>query len=251
MTIVCLGKTEIVQSRLLKNNAFCIRRQHASIAIQKSDHVIFNQLSASQMTRTKTLPALLAAITAITTGCATTAAVQAVGTAVNIAMQLSGIKTDTGNETKKVLEIPMRISAGSELNTTHYGQSLSLVVRVYQLRSSRAFGDLPYSAASADDAGKAALGEDLIAVEDVVLIPGKHYDLTQKLATDSTTIGVVGLFRSPAHRRWKIAFDAVASQETGITVGAHACALTAGRGVVSGAQSSEQSRTLSGVHCDG
>jgi type VI secretion system protein VasD len=204
------------------------------------------------MTRTKKhLAFLLAATVAITTGCATTAAVQAVGTAVNIAMQLSGIKTETGGDTQKTVEIPMRISAGSELNTTHSGQSLSLVVRVYQLRSGRAFGDLPYSAASADDAGKAVLGEDLISVEDVVLIPGKHYDLTQKLATDSTTIGVVGLFRSPAHRRWKIAFDALASQETGITIGAHACALTAGRGVVSGTQPTGQSRTLSGVHCGG
>ncbi|TVT69811.1 MAG: type VI secretion system lipoprotein TssJ [Denitromonas halophila] len=203
------------------------------------------------MTLQKKLLALLVAIVATNTGCATTGAVQAVGTAVNIAMQLSGIKTDAGNKEQKGVEVPMRISAGKELNTTPSGHSLSLVVRVYQLRNGRAFGELPYPAASGDDAGKAVLGEDLVAVEDVVLIPGKNYDLTQKLTADSTTIGVVGLFRSPARRRWKLTFDAVASQETGITVGAHACALTAGRGVVSGAQPADQSRTLSGVSCDG
>ncbi len=203
------------------------------------------------MTHSKRLIALLLATVIISTGCATTAAVQAVGTAVNIAMQLSGIKTESAEKDTKPIELPMRISAGKALNTTDAGQSLSLVVRVYQLRGKRAFDELHYSAASSNDAGKAALGEELVAVEDIVLIPGKTYDITQKLAADSTTIGVVGLFRSPANRRWKIAFDALASREDGITIGAHACALTAGRGVLASADQTERSRTLSGVHCSG
>ena len=135
------------------------------------------------------------------------------------------------------------------INTAPSGEPLSLVVRIYQLRSDRAFGDMAYSAASADDGGKALLKDDLIAVRDVVLIPGKSYDMPQTLPEGGTVIGIVGLFHSPAAGRWKLAFDAAASGEIGITVGAHACALTAGRGALTDASPIETARTLSGVQC--
>ncbi|MFV0663245.1 type VI secretion system lipoprotein TssJ [Denitromonas sp.] len=193
---------------------------------------------------------LAVVITLILSGCAGTAAVQAVGTAVNIAMQLSGIKTDATGSASPSTEVALRISAGKELNASTSGAPLSLVVRIYQLRSDRSFGDMPYSAATADDAGRSVLKEDLIAVRDVVLIPGKSYDLPQTLPDGGKVIGVVGLFHSPANGRWKIAFDAQASSDDGITIGAHACALTAGRGALSAASSIETSRTLSGVQCN-
>ena len=192
---------------------------------------------------------LLAALVSLSlAGCGGATAVQAVGTAVNIAMQLSGIKTDTGSAPKPT-QVALRISAGKALNTAPSGEPLSLVVRIYQLRSDRAFGDMAYSAASADDGGKALLKDDLIAVRDVVLIPGKSYDMPQTLPEGGTVIGIVGLFHSPAPGRWKLAFDAAASGESGITVGAHACALTAGRGALTDASPIETARTLSGVQC--
>ncbi|MBT0963776.1 type VI secretion system lipoprotein TssJ [Denitromonas iodatirespirans] len=183
-------------------------------------------------------------------GCAATSAVQAAGAAVNIAMQLAGIKTDNGGDAPKTTDVPLSISAGKELNTTADGRALSLVVRIYQLRSHRAFDTLPYAMASGEDAGRALLGDELIATKDVVLIPGKHYELLQQLPQGGTTIGVVGLFHAPARGRWKIAFDAEASRDTGITVGAHACALTAGRGVLSDTSSTDFVRTLAGVQCN-
>lgn len=183
-------------------------------------------------------------------GCAATSAVQAAGAAVNIAMQLAGIKTGTGGNIPTTTDVPLSISAGKELNTTRDGQALSLVVRVYQLRSRRAFDELPFDMASGEDGGRAFLGDELIATKEVVVIPGKHYDLEQKLPHGGTTIGVVGLFHAPARGRWKIAFDAERSREAGITIGAHACALTAGRGVLSDAAFTDTVRTLAGVQCN-
>ncbi|KAA3653748.1 MAG: type VI secretion system lipoprotein TssJ [Proteobacteria bacterium] len=218
------------------------------MASTKSDNVILSNNPAFPMIARTGLYAAIVALSV--SGCGGPAAVQAVGAAVNIAMQLSGIKAEPNAGAREPTAVALHISAGQALNTTASGEPLSLVLRIYQLRNDRAFGDMPYSVASADDAGRALLKEDLIAVRDLVLIPGKRYDLPLTLPEGGTVIGVVGLFHSPANGRWKLSFDAEASSQEGITIGAHACALTAGRGALSNATPIETSRTLAGVQCN-
>lgn len=184
-------------------------------------------------------------------GCSTTTAVQVAGAAVNVALEAAGLKQKSAEDKPAAFDVPLTISTGKELNTTSDGQSLSLVVRIYQLRTPQSFKTLTYTDANSPDGGKGILGNDLIAYKEVTVVPNKSYDLKQKIPNDGTTIGIIGLFRSPADDRWKIAFDAPGSRETGITVGAHACALTAGNGKLSTAVSSESDRSLVGVRCSG
>ena len=77
---------------------------------------------------------------------------------------------------------------------------------------------------------------------------GAVAELAVKVAGEADTIGVAGLFRAPHADRWKLAFDARRSADSGIVVGAHACALTAGAGTLltdAGATAS-----LAGVQCN-
>jgi type VI secretion system protein VasD len=184
-------------------------------------------------------------------GCSTVSAVQVVGTAVNLALETAGLKKKTEGGKEPSFDVPLSVSAGDQLNTTDQGQSLSLVIRIYQLRTPQAFKTLTYEQASNPDAGKGTLGEDLISYREVTLVPGKIYDLNQKVSGDETIIGVVGLFRAPYGSRWKLAFDAKDSSDSGITIGAHACALTAGKGTLDPTITAESARTLSGIQCNG
>jgi type VI secretion system protein VasD len=186
-----------------------------------------------------------------TEGCSTTAAVQVAGAAVNVALEATGLKQKSAEDKPAAFDVPLSVSTGKELNITSDGQSLSLVVRIYQLRTPQSFKTLTYTDANSQDGGKDILGNDLIAYKEVTVVPNKTYDLKQKVPGDGTTIGIIGLFRAPAGDRWKIAFDAQGSRDTGITVGAHACALTAGKGKLSAEISSESDRSLVGVRCSG
>ena len=73
-------------------------------------------------------------------------------------------------------------------------------------------------------------------------------ELKLKVTGEASAIGVTGLFRAPYADRWRLAFDARQSADSGIVVGAHACALTAGAGTLltdAGATAS-----LAGVQCN-
>ena len=95
-----------------------------------------------------------------------------------------------------------------------------------------------------------ALAEELVSVREITLLPGKAYDLTLKIPGDATTIGVVGMFRTPYSGRWKLAFDSKQSMDGGITIGAHACAFSASKGVLINEISAESVRSLVGIQCN-
>lgn len=183
-------------------------------------------------------------------GCATTTAAAVLGSALNLALD-AGRRGDRprDQEPSPSYEVPMRIVAGERLNTAEDGTPLALVVRVYLLRSHQAFERLSQAEAQSPASEKAALGGDLVSVRELILIPGRTYSLPQTLPGTVSAIGVVALFRNPAEGRWKLAIDARASQPSGITVGAHACALTLGKGTLTNSHASESARILSGTRC--
>jgi type VI secretion system protein VasD len=188
----------------------------------------------------------------VASGCSSTATVSILDAAVNTALKTAGLKPRSASDGKvPAYEVSLAIAAGEQLNLTGDGQPLSLVIQIYQLRNPQSFKTLTYAQASSPDGGKATLGDDLISLRAITAVPGETYRITQKMPGDGTTIGIVGLFLSPADNRWKIAFNASKSRDAGITVGAHACALTAGKGVLDPAVSMEAVRTLSGVQCNG
>jgi type VI secretion system protein VasD len=144
-------------------------------------------------------------------------------------------------------KVTLRIHAGQLLNTDSAGRPLSLVARVYKLRSTSQFNQATYAMFTAAGAEKSAFSEDVVSVQEVVLTPGQKYEVVETLPTATTHIAVVALFRAPDSQRWRFVFETRAAAKTGLTLGAHACALSVSEGEPMGVQ--PETLRLAGVKC--
>lgn len=127
-------------------------------------------------------------------------------------------------------KVALHVVAGDDLNHDANGKPLSLVLRVYRLKSSSAFLQAPYEAFAVQGREKEFMGDDVLDVRELTLVPGQHYDTEEKVPRDAAAVGVVALFNAPAPQRWKFAFDARAAEGSGLVLGAHGCALTVSQG---------------------
>jgi type VI secretion system protein VasD len=142
--------------------------------------------------------------------------------------------------------VALRLHAADKLNVDGQGQPLALVARIYALRQAAAFESAPYAAFLDPQAERQALGSDLLEVREVTLVPGQHYEVAEKLPREAGYVGVVALFRTPAARRWRVAFAARDAERAGLTLGLHACALSVGAGA---RPTLGEMSALSSVHC--
>ena len=181
-------------------------------------------------------------------GCAT-------GGAVDKGLELVGLKkpeppAGLQTEFQKIEPRPkvtLRIHAGQLLNTDAAGRPLSLVARIYQLRSTSAFNQATYAMFTTAGSAKSAFAEDIISVQEVVLTPGQKYEVVETLPASATHLAVVALFRAPDNQRWRFVFESRAAAKSGVTVGAHGCALSVSQGEPVGAQ--PDALRLAGVKC--
>jgi len=180
-------------------------------------------------------------------GCGGTAVVQAASSVLDIALSAAKL-TDRAAGNKPPNEIPLRIHAGEQLNTSREGKPLSLVVRVYSLRSTERLKTLTYEQLVTPEGEKEGLGEDLISTRELILLPGKTHTLQLRSPPETTAIGIAGLFRAPYTGRWKLAFDPNTTTE--IVVGAHACALTTSSATQIPEPGSRSANSLVGVQCN-
>ncbi len=147
--------------------------------------------------------------------------------------------------------VQIRLFGGDNLNAGNDRRATAAVVKIYHLRNAQRFESAPLSA-FLDSAGEqAALGADLLSVNEIVLTPGSRQTLDEKLSDGIGVIGVVALFRAPAENRWRFAFDATDPQlgEAGITLGVHACALTTPRSSALLTRLATDSSSLASVRC--
>ena len=183
-------------------------------------------------------------------GCAQASALQLAGSAVGMVLEATGVTKKDADPSKIVRDMNVRIFAGDQLNLASSGKPLSLVTKLYVLRANEKFKAMTYPQITSVEAEKEALGEELISVREIVLLPGKSYDINLKIPGDATTIGIVGMFRLPYQTRWKLAFDNKLSFDNGITIGAHACSFNASKGSLVTEISPETVRSLVGVQCN-
>lgn len=172
-------------------------------------------------------------------------------TVIGAVLESSGIKKkeEAGDPTRQFKDLRFQIYAGEQLNATTAGGPLSLVTRIYILRAPDRMKFLSQNQIETQEGEKEVLAGDLISSREVILLPGRTNDLILKVPGDATAIGVAGMFRAPYRDRWKLVFDAKSSIETGITVGAHACAFNTSKGTVI-AENPLSFQTLTGVRCD-
>jgi type VI secretion system protein VasD len=186
------------------------------------------------------LPLILCALLA---GCAGDG-----GSIAGAALQAAGIRKapELPDAQKPPRSVAIRLHAADKLNVDAHGRPLALVARIYKLRQSAAFEQAPYAAFLDPASEKAAFGADLLEVREVTLVPGQRYEVTEKLTREAGYLGVVALFHAPAPQRWRLAFPAADAEQAGLTVGLHACALSAGAGARATAR---ELKMLSSVHC--
>lgn len=143
------------------------------------------------------------------------------------ALESVGVKkADVPEAAKPERNIQWRLQASPSLNTDPQGQPLALLTRIYKLRSPNAIMQLPYDVFGDPVREKARLGDELIEAKEIQLIPGQKIEINDKTIRDARYIAIVALYRQPAPQRWRYVFSAEAAEKTGLSLGAHACALT-------------------------
>lgn len=140
--------------------------------------------------------------------------------------------------------VAVRLHAAKRLNVDTRGQSLALLVRVYKLRQRTAFEQAPYAAFLTPQSEREALGADLLEVRELTLVPGQQLELNEKLPREVGWLGVVALFHSPPAKGWRLAVASPDAEKAGVTIGLHACAMTA-----DGAGKESAATPLSLVRC--
>lgn len=194
------------------------------------------------------LACICAAITQLV-GCGS--AIQVVtGKVAEIALSSVGLTTaDNAKSTHQPKGMSVRIEASRDLNAGEDGRGLSTVVRLYQLRDRNNFLAAPYSVFGNADREKQAIGSDLVSVRELTLSPGQALAIKDQLSGEAQYFGVVALFRSPAPQRWRFAFAAAEFDQSGLVLGAHACALTSTNARPLGSGANENA-LLSNVTCN-
>jgi type VI secretion system protein VasD len=94
------------------------------------------------------------------------------------------------------------------LNRDSSGRSLSVVVRLYQLKSANEFSKLTFDTLADGRPEEDLLKSELLAKTDVVVVPGGNYSSTDKLLDEAKYVGVVAFFRNPDQHYWRYLLDA-------------------------------------------
>ena len=88
------------------------------------------------------------------------------------------------------------------LNRDVSGKSLSVVVRLYQLKQPTEFSKLVFDSLASGRPETELLGADLIEKSEVVVLPGTQHVSTEKLSEHANYLGVVAFFRQPEPHFW-------------------------------------------------
>ena len=101
----------------------------------------------------------------------------------------------------KRIYLESRIEAVEDLNPNKEGESSPVVMRIYQLKTIGAFQSADFFALMDDEAR--AIGEDLIAREELELRPGQSIEMRRNFGPAVRYIGVVVAFRDLEKARWR------------------------------------------------
>jgi len=105
--------------------------------------------------------------------------------------------------TTQVKTMNVDLVSRSSLNANGDGQSLSTVVRIYQLKTPQTFQQLDYQQLQTNDLD--ALKADLLATKDVVLRPDASASISEPMNGDAEFVGVVAFFRNAGKdATWKL-----------------------------------------------
>lgn len=122
-------------------------------------------------------------------------------------------------------EYPISGTAEPIINRDINGKSLSVVVRLYQLKEKNEFTRLTFDAVASGKSDAELFPQELVARNEVVLVPGASQKLTDKLLPEAKYVGVVGYFRKPDAQHWRFLVDADDVRSKGLSFAVQDCYL--------------------------
>ncbi|AOJ35411.1 hypothetical protein WJ16_28230 [Burkholderia metallica] len=148
-------------------------------------------LRANRMMRSVRRASAVAMTAASLSGCGTWQAVKATTTDMTRAIFVAKIK-----------QMNLVIESRSALNENEQGQSLPVVMRVYQLKDAKVFEKAAYVQLLDDD--KALLSADLLGRQEATLAPDATVRLSAPMADDAQIVGIAGFFRNQDGAEWQL-----------------------------------------------
>jgi type VI secretion system protein VasD len=102
----------------------------------------------------------------------------------------------------KVKQMNLVIESRAALNQNDAGQSLPVVLHIYQLKDAKAFEKASY--AQLLEAGRDVLKDDIPTRTEVTLGPSATVNLSESVADESQYVGVVSFFQDQANAEWHV-----------------------------------------------
>lgn len=143
------------------------------------------------------------------------------------ALEAAGIKLDNPTQLLPAKTVRVRLESSLDLNAGEDGQGLSTIFRMYKLKDQNAFMASPYAVFGNPEREKNAFGQDILEVKELVMSPGEVLDIKEKIPNESAYVGTVALYRLPRPHRWRFVFASSSLERSSMTLGLHACAMTA------------------------
>jgi len=175
----------------------------------------------------------------------------AAGSIAGAALQIAGVQKppELSDAQKPARNVAIRLHAAQNLNAGKAVQPMALATRIYKLRQTAAFQQMNFNGFLNAQTERELLGNDLLEVKEVMLIPGQRYEVVEKVTREAYFIGIVALFQAPAEQRWRMSFAAADAEKSGITVGLHACAMSVGAGAPATTAVNATGKPLAAVRC--
>lgn len=122
-------------------------------------------------------------------------------------------------------ELRAEVVAAANANRAPTGQGRSLVVRLFELKGDGAFASADYFRLYDDEA--ATLGGELIASEELTILPGQRRLLVRELNPQARYLGVLGAFTDIDRANWRTLVALTPGQDNRIQVDVGASGVTA------------------------
>ena len=139
---------------------------------------------------------------------------------------LFSLLTACSSTSKMPRQYSIKGDGAQVLNRDINGKSLSVVIRIYQLRDASDFSKLTFDTLAAGYPETELLETSLLTKTDVILVPGGTYASSERLLDETRFIGIVGMFRNPDPHHWRQlveTVDAKGNRIAGLTLRAQDC----------------------------
>ncbi|XVN73047.1 hypothetical protein AAEX37_00099 [Oligella sp. MSHR50489EDL] len=117
-------------------------------------------------------------------------------------------------ESKLAVPYVVELSAANDVNSGGPHQPSPIKVTVYELKTTNAFGLSDFFSLQKD--AQAALGDQLLNVNSVILTPGKTERITAHGNVDAKVLGIVAAYRDLDNSQWRLTVDLPAAKSTNI-----------------------------------